>query len=487
MLRRHSLGDLVPFGSPLLALIDQARARGAAVNEYKVDLSTPRNPGERLVDLHVAPLPERPDNVVVMLQERTIADKMDRQLTHRGAARSVTALAAMLAHEIKNPLSGIRGAAQLLESRRQRRRPHAHAADLRRGRPDREARRPHGGVHRRAADRARAGQHPCRARSREAARAFRLCAQHQVRRGVRPVAAAGARQSRPADPAVPQPREERRRSDRRGRHRRRDPAHHRVPSRRAPGAAGQQDAGVAAAGILRQGQRAGRARGSAAASVRSVRDDQADGLRSRASRWCRRSSAITAASSNASRNRDRRSFAYSCPCIGTTSPSRAALPKGDADACRKYSGGRRRCGDPHRLEPGAVARRLRGPLDQQCRDAVALDQPGRRRPRHHRRRDAGRERLRPAAAHQEAAARSAGADHERAEHVHDRDPRVGAGRLRVSAEAVRSQGTDRDRRPRALGAEGARRRPPPSRRISTPSRWSAARRRCRKSTGCWRA
>jgi two-component system nitrogen regulation sensor histidine kinase GlnL len=99
----------------LLTLVDQVRTRGAAVNEYKVDLGTPRNPGERVVDLHVAPLPERPDYVVVMLQERTIADKMDRQLTHRGAARSVIALAAMLAHEIKNPLSGIRGAAQLLE------------------------------------------------------------------------------------------------------------------------------------------------------------------------------------------------------------------------------------------------------------------------------------------------------------------------------------------------------------------------------------
>ncbi len=115
LLRRHALGELVPFGSPLLALVDQVRVRGAAVNEYKVDLGTPRNPGERLVDLYVAPLPERPDHVVVMLQERTIADKMDRQLTHRGAARSVIALAAMLAHEIKNPLSGIRGAAQLLE------------------------------------------------------------------------------------------------------------------------------------------------------------------------------------------------------------------------------------------------------------------------------------------------------------------------------------------------------------------------------------
>ena len=115
LLRRHALRDLVPFGSPLLALVEQVRNRGAAVNEYRVDLSTPRNPGERLVDLNVAPVPERPGHVVVMLQERTIADKMDRQLTHRGATRSVIALASMLAHEIKNPLSGIRGAAQLLE------------------------------------------------------------------------------------------------------------------------------------------------------------------------------------------------------------------------------------------------------------------------------------------------------------------------------------------------------------------------------------
>ena len=115
LLRRHTLRELVPFGSPLLSLVEQVRSRGAAVNEYRVDLGTPRNPGERLVDLHVAPVPERPEHIVVMLQERTIADKMDRQLTHRSAARSVIALAAMLAHEIKNPLSGIRGAAQLLE------------------------------------------------------------------------------------------------------------------------------------------------------------------------------------------------------------------------------------------------------------------------------------------------------------------------------------------------------------------------------------
>ena len=115
VLRRHRIHEFVPFGSPLLTLLDQVRRRGAAVNEYRVDLGTPRNGGERIVDIHVAPVPERPDHVVLVLQERTMADKIDRQLTHRGAARSVTALASMLAHEIKNPLSGIRGAAQLLE------------------------------------------------------------------------------------------------------------------------------------------------------------------------------------------------------------------------------------------------------------------------------------------------------------------------------------------------------------------------------------
>lgn len=116
VLARHPIGEMVPFGSPLLALVDQVRARGTTVNEYGVDLGTPRSGQERIVDIQVAPVAEREGEVLVMLQERTMAQKIDRQLTHRGAARSVTGLAAVLAHEIKNPLSGIRGAAQLLES-----------------------------------------------------------------------------------------------------------------------------------------------------------------------------------------------------------------------------------------------------------------------------------------------------------------------------------------------------------------------------------
>jgi Signal transduction histidine kinase, nitrogen specific len=115
-LSRYRISTFIPFGSPLLALIDQVRERRAPVNEYRVDLSSPRLGQDKLVDLYVAPVVSDPGAVVVVFQERSMADKIDRQLTHRAAARSVTGLASMLAHEIKNPLSGIRGAAQLLES-----------------------------------------------------------------------------------------------------------------------------------------------------------------------------------------------------------------------------------------------------------------------------------------------------------------------------------------------------------------------------------
>jgi two-component system, NtrC family, nitrogen regulation sensor histidine kinase GlnL len=116
VLLRSRLDDLLPFGSPVFELVADAIATQSTVNGYRLDVSTPRNGVGRLVDAYVAPLPMSEGGVTLLLQERSIAEKMDRQLTHRSAARSVTALGAMLAHEIKNPLSGIRGAAQLLET-----------------------------------------------------------------------------------------------------------------------------------------------------------------------------------------------------------------------------------------------------------------------------------------------------------------------------------------------------------------------------------
>jgi two-component system, NtrC family, nitrogen regulation sensor histidine kinase GlnL len=115
-LAKSRIDDFVSFSSPLLALIEQVREHDSPVNEYRVDISSPRLGSDRIVDIHVTPVSEEPGAMVIVFRERSMAEKFDRQMTHRGAARSVTGLASMLGHEIKNPLSGIRGAAQLLEA-----------------------------------------------------------------------------------------------------------------------------------------------------------------------------------------------------------------------------------------------------------------------------------------------------------------------------------------------------------------------------------
>ncbi|MBK8908935.1 MAG: PAS domain-containing protein [Rhodospirillales bacterium] len=110
----QSLDHLMPVDSPLFTLIRQARAGGCPAAEYDVALENPKI-GRHVVNIWASPLADVPDAIVVSMQEQSIAAKIERQLSHRGAARSVSALAAMLAHEVKNPLAGIRGAAQLLE------------------------------------------------------------------------------------------------------------------------------------------------------------------------------------------------------------------------------------------------------------------------------------------------------------------------------------------------------------------------------------
>jgi two-component system nitrogen regulation sensor histidine kinase GlnL len=110
----HPLTEIVSPQSPIFTLLEAVRRSGGSIAEYDVPLEGPRF-APRSVTIQGAPTGEGSDLIVVSLHERAMADKMDRQETHRNAARSVTAMAAMLAHEVKNPLSGIRGAAQLLE------------------------------------------------------------------------------------------------------------------------------------------------------------------------------------------------------------------------------------------------------------------------------------------------------------------------------------------------------------------------------------
>ncbi|MBM3644967.1 MAG: PAS domain-containing protein [Alphaproteobacteria bacterium] len=109
----HGLAEFLPQDSPFFSLLAQA-AGGGSVVENGITLASPRL-GSHFCSVRFSQLGDGTQRVAISIVEQTIARNIDRQMSHRGAARSVSALGAMLAHEVKNPLSGIRGAAQLLE------------------------------------------------------------------------------------------------------------------------------------------------------------------------------------------------------------------------------------------------------------------------------------------------------------------------------------------------------------------------------------
>ena len=109
------LGDLLPADNPLFPLIEQVRREGGSIADHDLSLESPRL-HKPSITVQATALTELPGSVLVSIQDNSAARALDRQMVFRGAARSVSGMAAVLAHEVKNPLSGIRGAAQLLES-----------------------------------------------------------------------------------------------------------------------------------------------------------------------------------------------------------------------------------------------------------------------------------------------------------------------------------------------------------------------------------
>ncbi|WP_339778841.1 ATP-binding protein [uncultured Thalassospira sp.] len=114
VLCRSNLQDFIPEDSPVFSLVRQAIDEATLVADHDLLIESPKI-GRHAVNLTVGSMPDENGSAVLTFEPRSIAQKIDNQLLSRNSARSVSAMAAILAHEIKNPLSGIRGAAQLLE------------------------------------------------------------------------------------------------------------------------------------------------------------------------------------------------------------------------------------------------------------------------------------------------------------------------------------------------------------------------------------
>jgi two-component system nitrogen regulation sensor histidine kinase GlnL len=114
-LAQLSLADVLPEDSPLFLMIGQLRVGVNSIADHDLAFEGPRM-SKTGISVQGTTMPELPGSVLLVLQDSSTVRALDRQIAARNAARSITGMAAILAHEVKNPLSGIRGAAQLLEA-----------------------------------------------------------------------------------------------------------------------------------------------------------------------------------------------------------------------------------------------------------------------------------------------------------------------------------------------------------------------------------
>ena len=143
------------------------------------------------------------------MEPRHIADRLGRAQAVKSSARSAIGMAEMLAHEIKNPLAGITGAAQLLSMNLEPGGPGTDRPDRRRKPPHRDAAGTGRTVRQPAPADPPGGEHPRPAGPRPQVGAGRVRRAYEDRRGLRPLAAADLRRRRPDAAGVPEPAQER--------------------------------------------------------------------------------------------------------------------------------------------------------------------------------------------------------------------------------------------------------------------------------------
>ena len=111
----QKINILIQNDSPLLILLSRVRKNKSGLTEESLDISN-INEQKRNVRIHIVPLPEDTNKIIIQISQLSVSETFQSQRVNSKISKSFSSMVDMLMHELKNPLAGIKGASQLLES-----------------------------------------------------------------------------------------------------------------------------------------------------------------------------------------------------------------------------------------------------------------------------------------------------------------------------------------------------------------------------------
>ena len=111
----QKINNFFKHDSYFISLIDKSISTNRSVNELNILINTNKN--EYNVSVSISKIDSEENLFSIILNDLSKNFELSKQFDFIKSAQSVSSLVSMLSHEIKNPLSGIRGASQIIEKR----------------------------------------------------------------------------------------------------------------------------------------------------------------------------------------------------------------------------------------------------------------------------------------------------------------------------------------------------------------------------------
>ena len=109
------ISSLFKNDSYFISLIEKSIESNRNINEINVSIHTPKKKNNVCISISKI---ENDNNLFsIILNDLSKSFELSKRFNFEKSAQSVSSLVGMLSHEIKNPLSGIKGASQIIQKR----------------------------------------------------------------------------------------------------------------------------------------------------------------------------------------------------------------------------------------------------------------------------------------------------------------------------------------------------------------------------------